>query len=112
MKRPFLISLLGTPNTDVDPFQTHLYRDKGFRRIRMRTNFTSCQLNELEDSFERTHYPDVFIRESLSMKLRLPESRVQVRDILHVLLGWFGIGVDGVRYALLYSQTDSLYVPW
>ncbi|ESO03393.1 hypothetical protein HELRODRAFT_127315, partial [Helobdella robusta] len=45
---------------------------------RTRTNFTSWQLQELEDSFIDSHYPDVFMRESLAVRLDLAESRIQV----------------------------------
>lgn len=50
----------------------------GNKRRRSRTNFNSWQLEELERAFLSSHYPDVFMREALAVRLELKESRVAV----------------------------------
>ncbi|KRZ11875.1 Homeobox protein goosecoid [Trichinella zimbabwensis] len=48
------------------------------RKRRHRTIFSEEQLVELETTFQKTHYPDVLLREQLAMKTDLKEERVEV----------------------------------
>lgn len=48
------------------------------KRRRSRTNFSQWQLEELERVFQSCHYPDVFMREAIALKLELKESRISV----------------------------------
>jgi len=72
--------------TSADPLQTtgqhHHQLQK--RKRRHRTIFTEYQLDQLERTFQNTHYPDVMIREQLAVKIELKEERVEVNHITAV----------------------------
>ena len=91
----FYISVLLAKNNDLEillrtilagllvlviTFQLIFPESEDGKQRRSRTNFNSWQLDELERAFHTCHYPDIFMREALALRLDLRESRVAVSN--------------------------------